>query len=197
MYPRCRVLGEGEEGGWEKKEERGAGERGDWTERDSSRRRRTGLGEIAGNGKKGKGLGEIPALCHALNFSLHQITLEDLNALSVNAFILKGPFAPLSLFPLPLFTVSYELHSLGGNASSFDATQAPDVCRSIIEQFQKCHLDHPIGKFFGKCTDLKIKLDHCFRQEKALKRKANFEESKKLKERLQAHRKEIMREDLK
>ncbi|KAF5952060.1 hypothetical protein HYC85_010004 [Camellia sinensis] len=67
----------------------------------------------------------------------------------------------------------------------------------IIEQFQKCHLDHPIGKFFGECTDLKIKLDHCFRQEKALKRKANFEESKKLKERLQAHRKEIMREDLK
>ncbi|CAL5329857.1 unnamed protein product [Camellia sinensis] len=94
-------------------------------------------------------------------------------------------------------TVSYELHCLGGNASSFDATQAPDVCRTIIEQFQKCHLDHPIGKFFGECTDLKIKLDLCFRQEKALKRKANFEESKKLKERLQAHRKEIMREDLK
>ncbi|CAL5379997.1 unnamed protein product [Camellia sinensis] len=151
------------------KEERGAGERGGWTERDSSRRRRRRLGEIAGNGKKGKGLGE----CHALNFSLHQITLEDLNALSVNALILKGPFAPLSLFPLPLFP---------GN---------------IIEQFQKCHLDHPIGKFFGECTDLKIKLDLCFRQEKALKRKANFEESKKLKERLQAHRKEIMREDLK
>ncbi|XP_028079942.1 COX assembly mitochondrial protein 2 homolog isoform X1 [Camellia sinensis] len=71
------------------------------------------------------------------------------------------------------------------------------MCAEIIEQFQKCHLDHPIGKFFGECTDLKIKLDHCFRQEKALKRKANFEESKKLKERLQAHRKEIMREDLK
>lgn len=35
----------------------------------------------------------------------------------------------------------------------------------IIEQFQKCHLDHPVGKFFGECTDLKIKLDRCFRQE--------------------------------
>ena len=35
----------------------------------------------------------------------------------------------------------------------------------IIEQFQKCHLDHPIAKFFGECTDLKIKLDRCFRQE--------------------------------
>uniref|UniRef100_A0A9I9EDE5 COX assembly mitochondrial protein 2 homolog n=1 Tax=Cucumis melo TaxID=3656 RepID=A0A9I9EDE5_CUCME len=35
----------------------------------------------------------------------------------------------------------------------------------IIEQFQKCHIDHPVGKFFGECTDLKIKLDQCFRQE--------------------------------
>ncbi|XP_052204496.1 uncharacterized protein LOC127809609 isoform X2 [Diospyros lotus] len=60
----------------------------------------------------------------------------------------------------------------------------------IIEQFQKCHLDHPIAKFFGECTDLKIKLDRCFRQEKALRRKANFEESKKLKERLKAYRDE-------
>nr|GMD91681.1 COX assembly mitochondrial protein 2 homolog [Ipomoea batatas] len=39
------------------------------------------------------------------------------------------------------------------------------MCAEIIEQFQKCHLDHPIGKFFGECTDLKIKLDRCFRQE--------------------------------
>ncbi|CAN1184364.1 hypothetical protein LINPERHAP2_LOCUS36934 [Linum perenne] len=61
---------------------------------------------------------------------------------------------------------------------------------SIIEEFQKCHSDHPYGKFFGDCTELKIKLDRCFRQEKSVKRKANFEESKKLKERLQAMRKE-------
>eukprot|EP00262_Sarcandra_glabra_P001255 TRINITY_DN11289_c0_g2_i2.p1 TRINITY_DN11289_c0_g2~~TRINITY_DN11289_c0_g2_i2.p1 ORF type:complete len:100 (-),score=13.59 TRINITY_DN11289_c0_g2_i2:54-353(-) len=65
------------------------------------------------------------------------------------------------------------------------------MCAEIIEQFQKCHADHPIAKFFGECTDLKIKLDRCFREEKALKRKANFEESKKFKERLQAYRKEI------
>ncbi|XP_022854256.1 COX assembly mitochondrial protein 2 homolog isoform X1 [Olea europaea var. sylvestris] len=64
------------------------------------------------------------------------------------------------------------------------------MCAEIIELFQKCHTEHPIGKFFGDCTDLKIKLDKCFRQEKAVKRKANFEESKKLKERLQAYRKE-------
>ncbi|TQE03723.1 hypothetical protein C1H46_010697 [Malus baccata] len=60
----------------------------------------------------------------------------------------------------------------------------------IIEEFQKCHVDHPIAKFFGECTDLKIQLDRCFRQEKAVKRKANFEQSKKLRERLQTLRKE-------
>ncbi|XP_008788332.2 COX assembly mitochondrial protein 2 homolog [Phoenix dactylifera] len=65
------------------------------------------------------------------------------------------------------------------------------MCVEIIEEFQKCHTDHPIAKFFGQCTELKIKLDRCFREEKALKRKANFERSKILKERIQAHRKEM------
>ncbi|GER38955.1 COX assembly mitochondrial protein-like protein [Striga asiatica] len=64
------------------------------------------------------------------------------------------------------------------------------MCAEVIEEFQKCHIDHPLGKFFGHCTSLKIKLDRCFREEKALKRKANFEASKKLKERLKAQRKE-------
>ncbi|KAH0935306.1 hypothetical protein HID58_012423, partial [Brassica napus] len=64
------------------------------------------------------------------------------------------------------------------------------MCVEIIEEFQKCHLDHPIGKFFGDCTELKVKLLHCFRQEKAVKRKVNFEQSKKLQERLKAIRKE-------
>ncbi|KAH1196811.1 COX assembly mitochondrial protein 2 [Glycine max] len=72
------------------------------------------------------------------------------------------------------------------DAPSFNIAQTPN----IIEQFQKCHIEHPIAKFFGECTDLKIKLDRCFREEKALKRKANFEESKKLKEQLRALRKE-------
>ncbi|XP_043718880.1 COX assembly mitochondrial protein 2 homolog [Telopea speciosissima] len=62
------------------------------------------------------------------------------------------------------------------------------MCAEIIEQFQKCHVDHPVLKFLGECTELKIKLDRCFREEKALKRKENFEQSQKLKERLQAHR---------
>ncbi|XP_065006167.1 uncharacterized protein LOC135675057 isoform X1 [Musa acuminata AAA Group] len=70
------------------------------------------------------------------------------------------------------------------------------MCAEIIEEFQKCHADHPIGKFFGECTELKIKLDRCFRQEKAVKRKANFEESKKFKERLQAYRKETAQKDI-
>lgn len=60
----------------------------------------------------------------------------------------------------------------------------------IIEEFQKCHVEHPIAKFFGECTELKIKLDRCFRAEKAVKRKANFEKSKELKEQLRVLRKE-------
>ncbi|KAH7290548.1 hypothetical protein KP509_30G053300 [Ceratopteris richardii] len=58
----------------------------------------------------------------------------------------------------------------------------------IIQEFVKCHEDHPIAKFFGKCTNLKIKLDKCFRLEKEMKRKANFEQSKKMQERLKAQR---------
>uniref|UniRef100_A0A0D9W5F9 NAC domain-containing protein n=1 Tax=Leersia perrieri TaxID=77586 RepID=A0A0D9W5F9_9ORYZ len=69
------------------------------------------------------------------------------------------------------------------------------MCAEIIEAFQKCHVDHPVKKFFGECTDLKIKLDKCFRQEKALKRKANFEESKKFKEQLQAYKREMAEND--
>ncbi|KMZ73256.1 COX assembly mitochondrial protein-like protein [Zostera marina] len=65
------------------------------------------------------------------------------------------------------------------------------MCADIIEEFEKCHAENPIRKFFGECTELKVKLDHCFRQEKAIKRKANFEESKKFKERLQAYKKEM------
>ncbi|XP_010908063.1 uncharacterized protein [Elaeis guineensis] len=81
------------------------------------------------------------------------------------------------------------------------------MCAEIIEQFQKCHIDHPIAKFFGQCTELKIKLDRCFREEvgflpfpsattKALKRKANFEKSKILKERIQAQRQEMTKKGL-
>ncbi|XP_042480412.1 COX assembly mitochondrial protein 2 homolog [Macadamia integrifolia] len=70
------------------------------------------------------------------------------------------------------------------------------MCAEIIEQFQRCHVDHPVLKFFGECTELKVKLDRCFREEKALKRKENFEQSQKLKERLQAHRREIAEKNL-
>ncbi|XVE59486.1 hypothetical protein DITRI_Ditri05aG0049700 [Diplodiscus trichospermus] len=81
------------------------------------------------------------------------------------------------------------------DSDSHDSDHSCDELKTIIEEFQKCHLDHPIAKFLGECTELKIKLDRCFRQEKALKRKANFEQSKKLKERLQALRKETAEND--
>lgn len=37
--------------------------------------------------------------------------------------------------------------------------------KQIIVQFKKCHDDHPVTKFFGVCTDLKVQLDKCFRAE--------------------------------
>ncbi|BBN13427.1 hypothetical protein Mp_6g03370 [Marchantia polymorpha subsp. ruderalis] len=61
----------------------------------------------------------------------------------------------------------------------------PD-CQEIITQFKQCHDDHPYTKFFGVCTDLKIQLDKCFKAEKEVKRKANFEASKQFKEKLRA-----------
>ncbi|KAF3581418.1 hypothetical protein DY000_02031297, partial [Brassica cretica] len=39
-----------------------------------------------------------------------------------------------------------------------------DMFFQIIEEFQKFYLDHPFGKFFGDCTELKVKLDRCFRR---------------------------------
>jgi hypothetical protein len=39
------------------------------------------------------------------------------------------------------------------------------VAWQIIENFKKCHEDHPVQKFFGVCNDLKIELDRCFREE--------------------------------
>ncbi|KAJ8443928.1 hypothetical protein Cgig2_032752 [Carnegiea gigantea] len=85
-----------------------------------------------------------------------------------------------------------ESKSLGDfDAASVSTGQVTAIIsEKIIEEFQKCHAEHPLGKFFGECTELKIKLDRCFRQEKAIKRKANFEQSKKLREALQAQRKE-------
>jgi len=70
------------------------------------------------------------------------------------------------------------------------------MCAEIIELFQKCHQEHPIAKFWGECTELKLKLDQCFRQEKAIKRKANFEESKRFKERLRANKAAMNASDL-
>ncbi|KAL2622620.1 hypothetical protein R1flu_002825 [Riccia fluitans] len=60
------------------------------------------------------------------------------------------------------------------------------ACQEIIIAFKKCHEDHPYTKFLGVCTDLKIQLDKCFRAEKEVKRRANFEASKQFKEKLRA-----------
>lgn len=45
-----------------------------------------------------------------------------------------------------------------------------------------------MAKFWGACNELKTELDRCFREEKVAKRRANLEESKKFKEKLQAYK---------
>ena len=62
-----------------------------------------------------------------------------------------------------------------------------DKCVPIIQLFEQCHQDQPIGKFFGKCNRLKRELSKCLEEEtkerrrenreKALKKKIAFEKS--------------------
>uniref|UniRef100_A0A6B2LX71 COX assembly mitochondrial protein n=1 Tax=Arcella intermedia TaxID=1963864 RepID=A0A6B2LX71_9EUKA len=38
-------------------------------------------------------------------------------------------------------------------------------CVEVINQFHKCHQDHPYGKFFGYCNQAKRDLDACLHEE--------------------------------
>ncbi|RZC53063.1 hypothetical protein C5167_011917 [Papaver somniferum] len=75
--------------------------------------------------------------------------------------------------PLPEVKLSFtrEVIKMGKSMHPPLSLHRHPMCAKIIKEFQKCHIEHPYAKFFGECTDLKIKLDRCFRQEKAVKRK--------------------------
>ncbi|KAL1561634.1 12-oxophytodienoate reductase [Salvia divinorum] len=120
---------------------------------------------------------------------LHSSSVRVEPSLLGGAFPPSRPFSSLSRFTLSVSLVFSDTQIVKRYKMHPPLTiHRHPMCAEIIELFQKCHTDHPLGKFFGECTDLKIKLDKCFRQEKSLKRKANFEESKKLKERLREYR---------
>ena len=51
-------------------------------------------------------------------------------------------------------------------------------CEEIVALLVKCHDDHKMGKFFGKCNDIKAELDICFMKEKIVKRDANLKKAR-------------------
>lgn len=50
-------------------------------------------------------------------------------------------------------------------------------CADIIKAFEKCHEEHKIGKFFGKCNNLKFQLSKCFAEETKERRRKNREKA--------------------
>ncbi|XP_068676018.1 COX assembly mitochondrial protein 2 homolog [Montipora capricornis] len=58
-------------------------------------------------------------------------------------------------------------------------------CLEIIKQLHRCHDEHPLGKFFGKCNDLKRALDTCLKEEDLRKRRKNLEDARRKRKKLQ------------
>ncbi|KAL6771441.1 CMC2 [Auxenochlorella protothecoides x Auxenochlorella symbiontica] len=58
-------------------------------------------------------------------------------------------------------------------------------CIEVIDALNRCHKERSIAKFWGVCTDQKLALDACFRQEKKDNRARNFEKARAERERLE------------
>lgn len=55
---------------------------------------------------------------------------------------------------------------------------AHPLCVAEIAELLGCHTDRPLAKFAGVCNAHKDALDACFRREKAVKRRVNYEKAK-------------------
>lgn len=56
-------------------------------------------------------------------------------------------------------------------------------CVRLIELLQKCHEDHPVRKFFGKCNKVNWELSKCLKSEREdNRRKSNAESREKRKQ---------------
>eukprot|EP01040_Poterioochromonas_malhamensis_P010770 gene10770-11739_t len=53
-----------------------------------------------------------------------------------------------------------------------------ELCQDVIRALIDCHEEHRIGKWFGACNDAKRDLDHCFKQEKEVRRKENLRKAR-------------------
>ncbi|KAK2556685.1 COX assembly mitochondrial protein 2-like protein [Acropora cervicornis] len=58
-------------------------------------------------------------------------------------------------------------------------------CLKIIEQLHRCHEEHPVSKFLGKCNDIKRALNVCLKEEDLRKRRKNLEEARRKRKKLQ------------
>mmetsp|Transcript_3861 Transcript_3861/g.5386 ORF Transcript_3861/g.5386 Transcript_3861/m.5386 type:complete len:84 (-) Transcript_3861:70-321(-) len=61
-------------------------------------------------------------------------------------------------------------------------------CEHLAKALIQCHEDNQISKFFGACNDVKVLMDKCFKEEKEEKRRANFEEAQRFKQKFEARR---------
>ena len=60
-------------------------------------------------------------------------------------------------------------------------------CQDVIDALNSCHKDNEMAKFFGFCNEAKANLDACFRAEKELRRKLNYDDSMERKQRADAY----------
>lgn len=51
--------------------------------------------------------------------------------------------------------------------------QAHPLCQPQVESFTRCHVDHPVAKFFNACGDLELEMNACFKEEKNMRRQLN------------------------
>ena len=65
------------------------------------------------------------------------------------------------------------------------------MCKDQVDALTKCHEDHPIAKFWGKCNQQKAAMDRCFKIEKEAKRKVNAAAARESRKRYEENRRRL------
>lgn len=53
------------------------------------------------------------------------------------------------------------------------------ACNEVFHSFQDCENNHPVARFFGKCSEFHKNLQKCIKNQREIQRQANLEQSKK------------------
>ncbi|KAJ8983543.1 hypothetical protein NQ317_006588 [Molorchus minor] len=59
-----------------------------------------------------------------------------------------------------------------------------EKCNELVEMLRQCHVDHPIGKFFGFCNSFDHQMTKCMKAERLARRAKNIEKSNDMKRKL-------------